>query len=199
MRLEKYWDPYSGDFSVASQQPVIRAKVLVANALGEVLLLKRAAHDSHRPGDYDLPGGGVQQGEKPVQAAARELLEEIRFTLEYCPARSAISKVADAMTPFHTFQYRSAKDGVPKLKHIFALRLAELDVPVVVDPNEHQTGQELWAPVPFVPLLLGRDAVANAIETQYERLLTLPLVSSPLPPVQAPFSDARPSPLPSAS
>jgi mutator protein MutT len=52
------------------------AKVVVLNHRDEVLLLRRSQTDSRRPGEWDFPGGGVDEGEDFAQAAARELLEE---------------------------------------------------------------------------------------------------------------------------
>lgn len=41
-----------------------------------VLLLRRAAEDSYRPGDWDFPGGNVERGELHGAALTREILEE---------------------------------------------------------------------------------------------------------------------------
>ena len=43
---------------------------------GRALLLKRAAHAQDAPNTWGLPGGHVEPGEKPEQAARRELREE---------------------------------------------------------------------------------------------------------------------------
>ncbi len=52
-------------------------RVLVIATRGEnVLLLKRAEHKRLWPGLYNAPGGHVEQGETPVETAARELAEE---------------------------------------------------------------------------------------------------------------------------
>lgn len=52
------------------------AKVAVFNAAGEVLLLRRSATDPRRAGEWDFPGGGVDDGESFAEAAAREAKEE---------------------------------------------------------------------------------------------------------------------------
>lgn len=51
------------------------AKVVVAHN-GSVLLLKRSDHDAISPGEWDLPGGKVEDGEDIIASAIRETYEE---------------------------------------------------------------------------------------------------------------------------
>jgi mutator protein MutT len=44
---------------------------------GKVLLLKRGEDAPWMPGKWDFPGGGIEEGEDPKEAAAREAKEEI--------------------------------------------------------------------------------------------------------------------------
>lgn len=53
------------------------AKALVQRPDGLVLSLTRSARDYHRPGDYDLPGGSLENGEIVEVGLARELREEV--------------------------------------------------------------------------------------------------------------------------
>ncbi len=52
------------------------AKSLIINPEGAVLLLTRSDTDTHKPGRFDLPGGGVDPGEDFAVAASREVHEE---------------------------------------------------------------------------------------------------------------------------
>ena len=52
------------------------AKVAVIKNDGQILLLRRSPTDTRRPGEWDFPGGRVDPGETPLQAAVRELQEE---------------------------------------------------------------------------------------------------------------------------
>jgi 8-oxo-dGTP pyrophosphatase MutT (NUDIX family) len=57
------------------------AKSLICNQEGKILLLVRSDTDSHAPGRYDFPGGGVDSGEDVIAAASRELYEEAGIIL----------------------------------------------------------------------------------------------------------------------
>jgi 8-oxo-dGTP pyrophosphatase MutT (NUDIX family) len=57
------------------------AKVLVVNPKGEVLTLRRSKTDIRRPGEGDIPGGWVDEGEDLVTAAVRETQEEAGIQL----------------------------------------------------------------------------------------------------------------------
>ena len=46
---------------------------------GRVLLLKRADNDEFQPGEWGLPAGGIEKGEKENKAALREIFEEIGY------------------------------------------------------------------------------------------------------------------------
>ncbi|MBP7807270.1 NUDIX hydrolase [Candidatus Saccharibacteria bacterium] len=51
------------------------AKVVVTHN-GNVLLLKRSDQDAISPGEWDLPGGKVEDGEDIITSAIRETYEE---------------------------------------------------------------------------------------------------------------------------
>lgn len=51
-------------------------KCLIVRNDGKVLALKRAPDDHSRGGNWDLPGGGYEQGEDVIEAIKREVIEE---------------------------------------------------------------------------------------------------------------------------
>lgn len=57
------------------------ARTVVVNDAGEVLFLRRSDDDEDRPGGWDFPGGGLDEGEEPRQAAIREAHEEVGLEL----------------------------------------------------------------------------------------------------------------------
>ena len=52
-------------------------KCIVVNHEGKILALKRAPDDHSRGGNWDLPGGGYEQGEDVLSAIKREVMEEV--------------------------------------------------------------------------------------------------------------------------
>lgn len=104
------------------------AKALVRDAHGQVLILVRSSRDEHRPGDFDLPGGGVELGESPAHAVAREVQEEAGLT--------AVSTRLLCEAPGHF----DAKDSFDGQAHdiVRVLFLVEVASSEVVLSNEHQ-------------------------------------------------------------
>lgn len=62
------------------EEPIICAGAVIRDQLGRLLLVRRAAAPAR--GTWSLPGGRVEAGETPDQAAAREVLEETGLVVE---------------------------------------------------------------------------------------------------------------------
>ncbi|HEU4966390.1 MAG TPA: NUDIX hydrolase [Candidatus Saccharimonadales bacterium] len=91
----------------------------------KILIVRRAAHD-WLGGVYELPGGGVDDGETIAEGAIRELQEETGL---------AITKILDT---FDGFDYST--DHKPRVRQInFLVEVAPGEV--VLDPNEHDEYQ----------------------------------------------------------
>lgn len=52
-------------------------KCIIVRSDGSVLALKRAGDDHSRGGNWDLPGGGYEQGEDVIDSIKREVMEEM--------------------------------------------------------------------------------------------------------------------------
>lgn len=61
--------------------PIAGVSVIVTNPAGEILLLRH----SYGPDVWALAGGGLAKGEKPAEAARREVHEELGITLDNVP------------------------------------------------------------------------------------------------------------------
>ena len=85
---------------------------------GEWLLLGlRAQHRRTYPGCWAVPGGHVEPGEKPEQAAVREIREELGVTITKLYSLSSISvtEINDTVI-FHMFASSEWIDGSPSLQ-----------------------------------------------------------------------------------
>jgi 8-oxo-dGTP diphosphatase len=56
--------------------PGISVKALIADEAGQILLLKRAHDDPHRPGEWEVPGGRLEAGETQIEGLHRQVREE---------------------------------------------------------------------------------------------------------------------------
>lgn len=54
----------------------VAIKAYILNKQGELLVVKRSDTDSILPGYWELPGGGLEDREKPTEALRREVKEE---------------------------------------------------------------------------------------------------------------------------
>jgi 8-oxo-dGTP pyrophosphatase MutT (NUDIX family) len=73
------------------------AKVLLINDQGQMLALQRSDDDVRRPGQWDFPGGHVDEGEDMMAAAIRETQEEAGISLDTVKLVFATTE----MTPKH--------------------------------------------------------------------------------------------------
>jgi len=88
---------------------------------GRLLVVRRAAHDS-LGGVYELPGGGVDEGETITDGAIREALEETGL------------RVRRITGVFEGFDYQTGtKPHVRQCNFIVSVESGE----VVLEPNEH--------------------------------------------------------------
>lgn len=67
------------DNTVSNNLRGTRAAGILYRAGDEILLLKRSLASKDYPGHWGLPGGHIEQGETPEQAARRESMEEIGY------------------------------------------------------------------------------------------------------------------------
>ena len=110
------------------------AKSVVLNPAGEVLLLRRSMTDPRRPGEWDFPGGGVEDGESHAEGAARELEEEAGIRVLPTNLRLLYTK---------TQVYESENQSINR--SLFAVRVGEAAAHDVQLSFEHDLAK--WLPV----------------------------------------------------
>ena len=89
---------------------------IIENESGQVLLLQRGDTAPWMPGKWNLPGGGVDEGESPAAAAAREAMEEVSLTVSSLKlvVKSGIPGLPnEELYVFHTTKWV----GTPRIDH----------------------------------------------------------------------------------
>ncbi len=123
------------DQRLAGGEEFRQAAVLVALTEREdpgMLLLHRPSHMRSHPGQIAFPGGGIDPGETPVQAALREAHEELGID----PARVRVIGESDAYKTHSGFEITPVVAVVPP------------DLEIV--PNPDEVAQWFEAPAGFV-------------------------------------------------
>lgn len=92
---------------------------------GKVLMARRAAAD-YLGGNYELPGGGVDEGETITEGAIREVKEEVGLT------------VTKVLGTFDGFDYST--DRKPRVRQVNFIVEVEPGEPQL-DPTEHDAWQ----------------------------------------------------------
>lgn len=71
-------------------KPHLRIALALIWREGEVLVAKRACDAEHLPDKWEFPGGKIEPGETPAQAATREAREETGLEIEVFGEREVV-------------------------------------------------------------------------------------------------------------
>lgn len=132
------------DFFVLESSDWINIIPLTTN--DEVVMIEQYRHGSEEV-TLEIPGGMVDAGESPVDAAAREMLEETG----YAPTSAIVSLGKVCPNPaIHN-----------NWIHTFLARNVELRQKPVIESTEHTVVRLI--PLPDIPRLIARGAINHAL------------------------------------
>ena len=95
---------------------------------GEVLVAKRATDAEHLPDVWEFPGGKIEAGETPSQAAIREAREETGLEVEIVGAREVIDwDYSERRVSLHPFDCRVVGGDLPENGRFCAPRDLKID------------------------------------------------------------------------
>lgn len=119
-------------------------KCLIVNKEGKILALKRSADDHSRGGNWDLPGGGYEQGEQVIEAIKREVKEEAGLT-------------ANSLIPIFVDNHMNVKKGFFAGLNVFGVCYACSDWEGEVILSDEHTDYQWVTAEEFAQLSFGED------------------------------------------
>lgn len=129
-------------------------KCIIVGDKGRILALKRAPDDHSRGGNWDLPGGGYEQGEDVIGAIKREVMEEAGLT-------------ANSLYPVYFTNRIGVNEGFFQGETVFATCYVCPDWAGEVTLSSEHTQYRWVSPEEFRTFDFGADSgfFAEAIET----------------------------------
>lgn len=103
------------EFVVADATGGNAAGVLFVADDGDILLMRRAADEPNYGGYWGLPGGKAEEGESPIAAARREVIEETGFDCADRRLKIFDSVVTPNKMAFHTYACGIDEKFAPKM------------------------------------------------------------------------------------
>lgn len=154
-------DTVSREEAELNNRTIRNVIVFVFNSLGKVWIQKRPMHKNHFPGLWDVSAcGAVHTGEKPLDAAKREQLEEMGFSCNLHFVETFMNKFV-------------GHDGLPtqRLSHLFIGISDELPEPndevdeFLAIPHAELKKQVVKEPSSYIPsFLVELDKATTAFE-----------------------------------
>jgi 8-oxo-dGTP pyrophosphatase MutT (NUDIX family) len=115
--------PLPADAAIKNRR--LAARVFVRDEQGRIPILYTGTHGHHK-----LPGGGVEEGEAPLQAAKREALEEAGALVDIVP--EPIAKILEV----------KSDDNTEQLSLLFLGTLIDKNKGINFTPDEINEGYE---------------------------------------------------------
>jgi len=130
-----------------SQIPVLEGYrpnvgVMVVNHRGEVLMGER----TDVPGVWQMPQGGIDEGETPLQTCLRELVEETGITQDKVELIGEFPQWLAYVVPTH-LKAKIIQNKVGQLQKWFLLRYKPNDLPTPPQDGEIEFTAFKWVPL----------------------------------------------------
>ena len=119
-------------------------KCIIVGHSDKILALKRAGDDHSRGGNWDLPGGGYEQGEEVISAIKREVREEAGL-------------IAHTLRPLHVANHLNVAEGFFAGDNVFGLCYVCTDWEGEVTLSAEHTEYQWVTPSEFASLNFGLD------------------------------------------
>src|SRR5712691_9044147 len=161
----------------AKDAEVRAAGMMITTPTGQTLFLKRSGKGDHE-GEWCLPGGGIEDGEKPLDAALRETKEETGWKADGEP-EEVDTRISDEGVDFTTYALSVRATFMPMLddEHVGYAWAPSSDPPQPLHPG--------------VAATLGKLALDEAAESGASRKLLRETIKYPPPKLPGAKDDER--------
>lgn len=123
--------------------------IMLLNALGEVFVARRIDMPSDA---WQMPQGGIDDGESPLAAAWREMREEIGTNAAMLLAESAVWHRYDLPAELVPLVWHGHYRG--QEQKWFAFRFTGVDADIAIDQADAEFSAWKWAPMAALPDLI---------------------------------------------
>lgn len=86
------------------------AGIMLESADGKLLLVKRSSKNDDHAGEWAFPGGKIEEGETPLQAAIRECVEEVGYKDQYVTPHHPVATLLLGNVEFHAFHQQIGEE-----------------------------------------------------------------------------------------
>lgn len=143
-------------------------QVVIPDGLGNVLLVRKKVY---KEGQFNFPGGGIDQGETAAEAAIRENKEELGITINIAKESSQKTKYE---WPDETIIDRQNKNKEPFRGQEVTVFLAKsIDPNTVIVAPDDEISETKWVPISMLKKYL---VFPNQFEESQEQLKILGLI-----------------------